>query len=272
MPASSSEKAPEASFIFKGTVKKLKAATMRNVEVNDRTAVVTVNQVIEAPKALAGYGGKDITVQLSGRQKIKVGQELIFHANPTVWGDSVAVQSVSQEPVKRTHAAMLSRGGDPVQHRADRALRQRFDGADVVLSGRVSSVRLPLDTTESQTRDRAGGADELPSRGPVSEHDPKWREAVVEVDEVHKGVHSKKNVVVRFPASTDVRWYKAPKFHPGQQGYFMLRRHKVEGGERAPTDQEPETEAYTVLDPMDFQPYSQPSGIKTLIETNPEKG
>jgi hypothetical protein len=29
---------------------------------------------------------------------------------------------------------------------------------------------------------------------------------------------------VRFPASTDVAWARAPKLHAGQQGTFLLKR------------------------------------------------
>ena len=120
--------------------------------------------------------------------------------------------------------------------------------------------------------------------GPVSEHDPRWREAVVEVDDVHKGVHKKKQVVVRFPASTDVMWYGAPKFHPGQQGYFMLHQTEVKKPKQRQTrkgvkaavasDAEPEevtTKAYTALDQMDFQPYHESGGIKTIIESGAKK-
>ena len=51
MPVSSRKQAPQANFIFQGTIQKLKAAAMENVPVDDRTAVVRVDQVIESPKA-----------------------------------------------------------------------------------------------------------------------------------------------------------------------------------------------------------------------------
>lgn len=282
MPANPTKKEPasEATYIFKGTVEKLKAATMKNVPVDNRTVVVRVDQVIEAPKNLAEYAGKDITVQLSGRQKVSVGQEMVFHTNGWIFGDSVAVQSVKQEAVKKTHAAMLSRGGDPVQHKANRELRQRLDEAHLVVSGKVSAVRLPNEMGDAGTSETRAVTSAGAGEGrPVSEHDPKWREALIEVDDVHKGTHATKTVVVQFPASTDVRWYKAPKFHPGQRGYFILHKTTVtkaeprETGERALTggpEPAPEVvEAYTCLHPSDFQPYGSPS--KALIELAPDQ-
>src|SRR5438309_4243960 len=90
MPASQSktEPAPKPTFVFKGTIKKLKSATMKDVPVNDRTAIVTVDQIIEAPPGLADYNGQDITVQLSGRAKVRVGQEMIFHTISWMYGIS----------------------------------------------------------------------------------------------------------------------------------------------------------------------------------------
>ena len=274
------------TFVFKGTVKKLKSATMKDVPVDDRTAVVTVDQIIEAPADLADYNGQDITVQLGGRQKIKTGQELIFHTVSWIYGDSIAVRSLSQEPVKDSHAAMLSSGVDPAERRAQREQQEHFQTADLVVSGKVVAVRLPDEAAQTVKGAGVVASEQPPSR-PISEHDPKWREAVVQIDDVHKGVHKQKQVVVRFPASTDVMWYGAPKFHPGQQGFFMLhktqagkpttRRVKKRSGKRAATEAVaagPEvgaTETYTALDQMDFQPYHEPGGIKTIIESEAAK-
>src|SRR5436190_11874462 len=129
----------------------------------------------------------------------------------------------------RAHAALLSRGGDPVAHRQNRRVKQRFTSADVVVSGRVTMVRIPPEAASATlAATRAQSAADTPEPlGPISEHTPHWREAHIEIDDVHKGEHSSKSVVIRFPASTDVRWYKAPKFEPGHQGFFMLRKHKL---------------------------------------------
>src|SRR5438309_10270079 len=99
MPASQSktEPAPKPTFVFKGTIKKLKSATMKDVPLNERNAIVTVDQIIESPADLAGYGGQDITVQLSGRQKVRVEQQMLFHAAGWMFGDSVAVRSLREE-------------------------------------------------------------------------------------------------------------------------------------------------------------------------------
>ena len=285
MPASQrkTEPAPKPTFVFKGTIKKLKSATMKDVPVNERTAIVTVDQIIEASPGLADYNGQDITVQLSGRTKASVGLEMIFHTISWMYGESIAVQAISQEPVKSSHTAMLAAATDPADRHAQRQTRERFNDADLDVSGKVVAVRLPAEKAQGLQGTSAVASDQIPG-GPVSEHDPKWREAVVEVDDVHKGAHKKKQVVVRFPASTDVMWYGAPKFHPGQQGYFMLHKTEVEKPKQRQTKKrgqaavasaaEPEevtTKAYTALDPIDFQPYHEPGGIKKIIESEATK-
>ena len=134
--------APPA-FVFKGAVKKVGLATMKGIPVGDRTAVVRVEQVIEAPRSFAHYEGQDITVGLAGKKKVSAGDEFIFYANGWIVGESVAVRSVKQEPVTRSHAALLSRGGDPIEHKKNRQLQERLEAADLVVSGKVTAVTIP---------------------------------------------------------------------------------------------------------------------------------
>jgi hypothetical protein len=283
MPASRDRRVPEqkATFIFKGTVKQVRAATLRHIAVDERTLIVTVDHVIEAPPALAGFSGHEITVQTGSGARPRAGDELIFHTNGWIFGESVAVQSIRQEPVNKTHTALVSRGGDPVDHKRARDRRERFDLANLVVSGTVTAVRLPPEMVAGKRRTaRVGAPLEPAAAGPVSEHDPHWREAVIAVDDVHKGRDAKRDIVIRFPASTDVRWYRAPKFQAGQKGFFMLhdtlvttRARRAGGGKRALAPGAPEGEAtervYTALSPMDFQPYHDPAGIRAILETRP---
>jgi hypothetical protein len=149
----------------------------------------------------------------------------------------------------------------------DPALQERVADADVVVTGKVSAVRLPAETAPGPTM--ASAAPAAPKR--ISEHDPLWREAVIHVDSVVKGEHPDDTVVVRFPSSTDVRWHKAPKFHPGQEGVWMLRKQEVHTHPAAGLAAVPRAAgavaavpAYTALNPLDFQPAQLLPGIQTL--------
>src|SRR5206468_3981696 len=154
--------------------------------------------------------------------------QLIFHTIPLMFGDSVSVRAVTQEPFTAAQAAMAASAGDPVARKASRDLQDRFANADVVVSGRVKAVTLPAGGTERRNGVATSAANSASAGRPVSEHDPKWRDAIVEVDAVHKGRLAQRTISVRFPESTDVRWYRAPKFRPGQQGFFMLQKGTIE--------------------------------------------
>jgi hypothetical protein len=279
MPTSKTAQTEKPTFVFKGTVKKLKSATMKTVAVDSNTVIVTVDQLIEAPPDLAGYAGQEITVQLSGAVKPKVGQQMIFHTVSGQYGESIEVRSLSEELVQAGHSALLSAAaaGDPIERRRETDRRRQFDDADLVVSGKVLAVTLPpSEQAATKGASKSALAVAPTRRKPVSEHDPKWRDAVVEVDDVHKGKHTKKKVIVRFPASTDVMWYNAPKFHPGQKGHFLLHKTKVKkpakGGKAAKKSAAAAAPAetmdnYVALDPLDFQPISEPGGIKNIIDS-----
>lgn len=277
------EPSERPTFVFKGTVRKVGSATIKGLVADEQTVTVRVDQVIEAPRLLANTGGQLITVRLSSRRKISAGQEMVFHTIGWIFGESLAVQSLSEEPFKPAHMALMSRSVHPVAQKRERELEERFAGADIVISGQVTAVRLPGAETGAGRRGakrKRGmtGQEESVQTAPASEHNAHWREAVIEVHDVHKGEHAPSQIVINFPASMDVRWYKAPKFEPGQQGHFLLRRTQVEEkpaarkGTRGMAEETPAretTEAYTALSPEDFQPYQEPEGIKRFIQITP---
>src|SRR5262249_5096060 len=85
--------------------------------------------------------------------------------------------------------------------------------------------------------------------------------------------HDSRQVTVLFPASTDVRWYKAPKFQAGEKGLFILHKTKIKTDEHrelrglAP-EEGGEVEVYTALHPDDVQPLKQQYAIKALFRYN----
>ncbi len=266
----SEQLADQARFVFQGTVKQVKASTFKETEVpiNDRTTIVRVDQVIQAPEALAGYAGHDVTVQLDSSEKpVKAGDTFVFYTNGWIFGDSIAVLSIGHEDATMTTMATLSsHPDDPVRSLQSREAMTQVASADLIVSGRVSAVRLP--TEEAQARVTAASTGRTNER--ISEHAPLWQEAVIDVDEVHKGHHTKKQVVVRFPSSTDVRWHKAPKFHTDQEGVFLLHKKqlaKQHGGATVAAEAGVGPDEYTALDSADIQPLEELSQIKRAAQT-----
>ena len=264
-----------ARFVFKGTVRRLRASTVREVPATNQTAVVRVEDIVHAPEALSDHLGQDITVLVPRAGALKVGQEAVFYATGGIFGDGVAVLCADHRPAERVPAAMAAATArvSPARQLASRDAQARFQQADLVVSGTVVAVTLPT----RPPRGRAGAAAMAPMTTTpgdmpvVSEHDPVMRDAEVEVAAVHKGSHRGGTVSVRFPASIDVKWYLAPKFHVGQEGFFLL--HKDEQTKSAPgvvgaaavaVAADVPAVAYTALHPADFESFDAPGEIRDL--------
>jgi hypothetical protein len=268
MPKSSSsdDLTKQARFVFKGTVQKLKAATIPEIEDKSRTAIVRVDQIIRAPEALSHFAGHEITVQLSGKKKMKVGEQSIFYTNGWLFGESIAVVSLGQHAVEEASAGVamaMTMASDPVENLRTLDMKERYNNADIVLTGRVVNVQLPTDSISAA----ASAADPLT---PSSEHDPIWNEAMIEVAAVHKGDKNQKTVALRFPSSEDVMWYKAPKFKPGNEGVFMLQKGQIKEHSSAAAAAAviETTEAYTAIHPSDFQPLSHAQSEEASVLLN----
>jgi hypothetical protein len=308
MPAKTKESlSRQARFVFVGTVQRLRAANVAEVDDKERTVVVHVDRVEKGPESMSAYVGREITVKLAPGEKVRAGEQVRFFTNGWLFAETLAVESLGHEAVVPTgaprgrRAAAAARPGDarravlaasisagesasePAARLKAAAIADRVASADVVVRGRVTAVRVAAEERPApRTSARRGvtaAATEAPRRKPITEHDPQWREAEIEVDSVEKGP-GKRKVVVRFPGSDDVRWYKAPKFQPGQEGVFILQKAAGEPAARAgarrgrATAAAAETAAgadtFTALDPDDFQPSERAPEIRALAAATDE--
>jgi len=256
----------QAQVIFRGTVERLQAATMAEVPVTSRTVVVRIDEIIQAPPAMASFAGQSITVQLAPRERVKVGQQAVFYTNGWLAGKSLAVRSIGHRAISDVPRALAGPAATPAQQLASRDLQNRLSEAELVVTGRVASVQAPaaavsfgLEVAEGQP----GGVQR------VNEHDPVWREAIIEVNSVEKGAQEPKQISVLFPASDDVLWHDVPKLEPGHEGVFILHRpaESTAAAEAAGFAIEADRPVYTVADPLDIRPSDQLGHVKQLIQT-----
>ena len=241
------------------------AATMDHLS-GDGAATVRIDEVIQAPDVLRHAAGQVITVYGVGPD-VQAGQQATFYTDGLVFGESLVVHAKDVRPIEVAELAAPGVGeerADPMDNLHAQRAQERFDAADLVVTGKVKAVR----TAEPAGAIlEAAGAGEQPTR--ISEHEPVWNDAVIEVAEVHKGEVPGGEVVIRFPSSTDVKWYRAPKFEPGQEGVFIL--HKDEPKAVAAMAMTPAMEGvaegtpYTALDPADFHPGDDPGVIESVI-------
>jgi hypothetical protein len=235
----------ESSFSFIGTVVQLGAATMANLPIDDRTAVVQVDHVLDAPPAFASYEGHRVTVQLEKDiAPPGVGQSMAFFTRGVAFGESLAVQEVGRLPVEEVepHATVAITAGvkagafHGIRRDIERErLRQHATAeSDAVVVGRVTKVEKAL-----------------PSSG--SEHDPDWWRATIEVRHVERGTAKTGPLEVLYPNSKDVRWYRVPKPAPSSEGVWIL--HVTTG---ALKDAAP----YQIVHADDYQPVEKLDALR----------
>lgn len=236
----------QSKYIIRGTIQKLNAATMSAISDTTNTVVARVDEVLQAPKTLDDYTGRDITIQLSTSRGVKVGQQAVFFTNSWLYGESIAVLEVGRVAARKDLTGLRKQIADADQRIADQALQTRIDLAELIIVGKVFEAR-PVQK-EGQ-------------RGPITEHDPDWWEAEIEIESVEKGQFPETRIIELFPHSTDEMWIDSPKFHVNQEGIWILQRdQKVKG---LPVLRIP---GYTALDPLDFQPKDQLEYIRMLIK------
>ena len=248
----------KSSIIFSGTVSQLAATSFPDVPKSAQTIVVKVDSVEKKPAAVSLKKGDTVTVEVKDASVFQEGTHAKFYTDGWIFGSGVAVKELGHEvgtvvsPVEVTSAGKPSgQGKDEI---SDQELLDRMKTSDFVVVGRVTDVR-----KWNVPKPKSGA----PSR--VTEHDPDWHEAVVEVQSVLKGGKVKGNkVIVRFPSRNDVAWVSSPKFAKNQKGIFCLNRDQSSGAPATVGGQK--ANVYTCLGHGDALPISEEARVRSLLK------
>lgn len=228
----------QSTFIFLGTVTRLRATTVAGIRPSDSTVVVRVDEILDGSGAPADLKGEEITVQLSKPDSVKQGEQETFFTRGWLLGDSMAVVEIGHTAGRPSANQLRDQLAVTRQKVADDALRSDIASADAIVAGTVVTVK-PANI-----------------RHIGSEHDPDWYEAEIKAESVEKGSLPGHTVTVLFPNSKDVIWQSAPKFKQGQQGIWLLHRNQ----QKLPGIQD----RYTALEPIDFQTRESLERIRSL--------
>jgi hypothetical protein len=231
-----------STYIFEGQVEKPHASNLKILPATESTALVRVERVLLAPQSMGNFTGQLITVELAMPNSLQAGARVVFFTNGWLYGESLAVKEVGHTSTKSEEAS----AGAIEQARTeieDEKVQERIQLATAVIVGKVAITR-PL-KKEAKV-------------GPVSEHDPDWQVAEIEVESVLKGTPSKSKVAVLYPKSRDVMWFAAPRFQQGQEGIWLLQVAEDMTRELGGP-------AYTALDPLDVRPKSENVRIRRLV-------
>lgn len=211
--------ARRSNIVFTGTVMRVGAASFAAVTPTPKTLVVRVDDVLDKPAGLRLAAGDSVTVEPLD-STLKSGARATFYTTGWVLGNGVAVREVAHEMLP-AQASLGARRDSFLQLRrqmSDSALAERVRAADMIVTGRVESIRPATDMALLHRR--------------ITEHNPDWQEAVITVDSMIKGPASAR-VVVRFPGSLDIAWHRLPKFTAGQTGTFLLHKDTMSGAPHA---------------------------------------
>lgn len=247
----------KSSIIFSGTVSQLAATSFPDVPKSAQTIVVKVDSVEKKPAAVSLKKGDSVTVEVKDPSAFQEGTHATFYTDGWIFGSGVAVKELGHlvgaaaaESAPAPSAEMKTQSQDQI---SDQELMDRMKASDFVVVGRVTDVR-----KWNVPKPKSGA----PSR--ITEHDPDWHEAVVEVQSVLKGGKVKgSKVIVRFPNRNDVAWVSSPKFSKNQRGIFCLNRDKSSG---ATTMGGQQANVYTCLGHGDALPISEEARVRSLLK------
>jgi hypothetical protein len=252
----------QSSIVFSGTVSHLSATSFADVPKSPQTIVVRVETVLRKPSAVSLKRGDTVTVEVKDPSAFQEGTQATFYTDGWIFGSGVAVKELGHEVTPRSQtpaplAAEEKALGQAQEETADQQLKDRVASADFVVVARVTDIRKWKGPKSGSGQSR------------VTEHDPDWHDAVIQVESTLKGPKLKKNkLVVRYPQCNDVAWVHAPKFEKNQHGVFFLKKDEVSGQPTALLEGK-EVSAYTCLRPGDWLPVSEEAHVRALLKSQP---
>jgi len=244
-----------SSIVFSGTVSQLAATSFADVPKSAQTIAVRVDSIVKKPAAVSLKKGDSVTVKVKDTSAFQEGQQATFYTDGWIFGSGVAVIEVGHVLGEAAPAARAQEKPQGPEQISDQELRERMNASDFVVVGRVTDVH-----KWNPPKAKSGA----PLH--VTEHEPDWHEAVVQVESVLKGGQVKgKKVVVRFPNRNDVAWANSPKFTKNQRGIFCLNRDKATGAPYTELGGK-QVNVYTCLGHGDALPISEEARVRALLK------
>jgi hypothetical protein len=237
-----------AEFVFFGTVRRLQASNVAQVEPEDDVAIVRADDVIISPHSVGEVARRDLTVRLS--RKAKAGDKGLILGSTWIIGDEIAIIELDRLTGRLDRVGIRESVLDERLRFLDERLVERVARADVVVRGRVQSVSTVAVPPKQQRRGVAW-----------------WHVASIEVLDVLKG-HPDATARVAFLDPRPPRWHDAPMLAVGQEGVWILRT-----AARTPEWRDlpavPKN-VYSALDPLDYQSSASFERMYALLRLNPQ--
>lgn len=232
----------QSNFIFSGTIIRMNASNIEIVP-DTPTAIVRVDEVLDAVSPYDQMKGKEITVLLASAGNKRAGTRQVFFTSGWYYGKTLGVKETPNNLViAESMSAFRNRiVVERVNIRND-SLREELRKAVLVVWGTVVEANIKVDKRP----------------GIESEHDPEFKKAIIEIREVLKGQTTEKRVEVFYSSSNDVMWYDSPKLAKGQEGIFLLQLRQAPEIYRI--------NGFTVLDKRDVLSIEELTNVRNLLK------
>ena len=240
----------QAGMVFEGAVRRMDETASVSGNEGRKTAVVEVVKILKGPPVLARYTGREVSVQLHRPVELRPNFRAVFFTTGVSFGEGLILRELGQEEER---PGLEREVEEAVQQSNDDKIFNRLSQAELVVAGTCIETR-PFEDAKS-------------AKKPVSEHDPEWWVCVIEVSSIEKGKGKTEKgkavteIVTLFAHSTDIVWYRSPKFHKGVSGIWLLHR-RDHLGKPVP--------ALVTDHPLDFHPLTQLDHVRALLKREPE--
>jgi hypothetical protein len=240
-----SPEAYAAAFIFTGTIERTGAATMTPLPIDERTAIVSVDDVVQAPPGMRSFAGRQVTVGLLA--PLAAGR-YVFFADLWAVGKGIAVR-------ERAHAdASAQTARVPIAAALEdvtvKALTARAQEATLIAVGTLGEVR------------------QLTSLQPRPKGVP-WALATLTVEQVVKGPAGTRAVPVVGPRYASKFLVTAPPLRLGVRAIFLLRQPPPDALAVVPAPDR--ASARFVAASADIQPVERLASLVSIVTGKPTR-
>jgi hypothetical protein len=202
----------QSPYVFRCKVLEISGKTAGAPSRVGQLLTVRVTEVYREPNTTTTIAAGNVEIRTAGNESFRRGQEILFAATAWAVSDRVELQEVEHLSGEAQRGGELERALDSHWIREQR-LQEEINVADIVVVGRVARIVAAPE-----------------GRHPISEHDPKWAVATIEVRNVLKGgQQNQSSVDVAFPTSRDIAFvgYLRPQIL--QAGIWILHRQVIDG-------------------------------------------
>jgi hypothetical protein len=205
-------KCVKGTMVFEGIVTGGAGTALAGIPPSAQTFVVKATHVLPSDGSIKIQKGDSVTVSTEGTAPNRA-QKVRVYAVGWILGETVAVKEVCRDALPLASAAAGTRQVEAIAaqrgKQKDVDLRREIDSAEMACFGHVTEI-LPAPKPQ-------------PRLANVTEHDPQWRIALVNLSDCTHNATAVAGFRLRFPGSYDVKFRNSSKPVANEDGFFLIR-------------------------------------------------